>query len=202
MRSKNVSPPYLHVSTRKEKRSWIMRGLQEPLPRMKCDRNSPHGDLPGVSKLTHIGIFQIFESKPGNRLPWYQIFRGVSQCFLVHTRIEFQNILSSFFFYILIYSLFMSNLAEYISVSCTQWHRRDPCTYPAEKCIPRGVPRHRENWHMQSVLSDLVRFLPQKEVFLSLFGDPRVTPVKIKGSLDYAVARRPPTGYLRHCTLY
>jgi len=42
----------------------------------------------------------------------------------------------------------MSNLAEYISVSCTQWHRREPFRYPAEKCRPCGVggrPKHREN---------------------------------------------------------
>jgi len=41
-----------------------------------------------------------------------------------------------FFFQILIYSLFMSNLAEYISVSCTQWRRRYPCKPPQTNTDP------------------------------------------------------------------
>lgn len=37
---------------------------------------------------------------------------------------------------ILIYSLFMSSLVEYISVSCTQWRRRDPCKPPQTNADP------------------------------------------------------------------
>jgi hypothetical protein len=128
MRSENASP--LLARRSKGKRSWIMRGLQERLPHVKCERISLHSDLPESHTSLTYGIFQIFESKPGNRLPWFQTFRSISQCFLVNTRTESQNILRSFFPQILIYLLFMSNLAEHISVSCTQWRWHDPCRPP------------------------------------------------------------------------
>jgi hypothetical protein len=73
-----------------------MRDLQERLLRTKCDRSSLQSDLPESHTSLTYRIFQIFESKPGNRLSWFQIFRSIYQCFLVNTRTESQNILSSF----------------------------------------------------------------------------------------------------------
>jgi len=54
-----------------------------------------------------------------------------------------------------------------------------------DKCRPLEWEEDPDTEKTKTVFSNLIRFFPQKAVFLSLFADPRVTPVTIKGSPDY-----------------
>jgi hypothetical protein len=154
---------------------------------MKCDRSSLRSDLPESHTLLTYGIFQIFESKPGNRLSWFQIFRSISQSFLVNTRRASQNILSSFF-----------PKSLFTHYSCLTWpniirfhaHSGVDVT-PANPRRQMQTPRSGRKTKTQRKLTYAVgsfRFdpvLPTEGGILSLFRDPRVTPLIIKGSPDY-----------------